>query len=416
MTGSDYYIPAGAMAVALLLKFPSFWRSRHSPMSKAIFVILATPAAGFVFGAPPTIERVNRFTGVPNISALIVCCILSCLSCAANVLLIHWRGDAEDVLRRRTRMWITATAALMLTFCVLFHFGSMPVERLRDFDTYYANTPYVRELIVLSLTAHFATTLVVATRCWRWARDLRELHAAWTHAGLLILVAAFGLGLSYAALKLLAVAARWAGTDAWDWLSTDLAPPLAGIGSCMTATGILLPAIGQGASSRRRALHRFRRLQPLWSEIRTEIPPTSPPPMPWWKPVERRLIQRETDIFDAVLRLTPWCDHTTGTKAYALALADHSESRRARSEADASVLAHAVIRKSNAQPAVTPDQRWTITSTEDSEDLVDLSTAMLHSPHVRTARRTTPTPDREPARADQWRRPRTSTPEPCPEP
>ncbi|MFJ7271869.1 MAB_1171c family putative transporter [Streptomyces sp. NPDC099050] len=389
MSGSDYYIPAGALLIALLVKSPWFWRNWHSPMAKSILVILASPAAGFLFGAPPTIERVNRFIGVPNISALIVFCILSCLSCASNVLLIHWRGDAEDVLRRRTRIWVAATAALIVTFCVLFHLGSMPVERRRDFDTFYANTPFVRELIVLSLTAHFATTLLVATRCWRWARGLRELHAAWTHAGLLILVAAFGFGLSFALFKFLAVGARWAGTDRWDWLSTDVAPPLAGVGACMTAVGILLPAIGQGAESRWRALHRFRRLRPLWSEIRRDIPPTSPPPMPWWKPVERRLMQRETDIFDAVLRLTPWFDHTTGTKTYALALADHSESRRARSEADASVLAHAVIRKGLARPPVTPEQRWTITSTEDSEDLVDLSAAMLRSPHVRTTRRTT---------------------------
>ncbi|WP_327306266.1 hypothetical protein OG730_24505 [Streptomyces sp. NBC_01298] len=389
MTGSDYYIPAGALAIALVVKAPSFWRNRHSAMAQSILVILAAPAAGFVFGAPPTIERVNRFFGVSNVSVLIVCCILSCLSCAANVLLIHWRGDTEDVLRRRTRIWVAATAVLIVTFCVLFYLGSMPIERRRDFDTFYANTPFVRELIVLSLTAHFATTLVVATRCWRWARELRDVHDAWTYAGLLILVAAFGFGLSYALLKLLAVGARWAGTDGWDWLGTDIAPPLAGVGSCMTGIGILLPAIGQGAESRWRALHRFRRLRPLWSEIRREIPPTSPPPMPWWKPVERRLIQRETDIFDAVLRLTPWFDHTTGTKTYDLALADHSEGRRARSEADASVLAHAVIQKGLARPAVTPEQRWTITSTEDSEDLVDLSAAMLRSPRVQRTRQTT---------------------------
>lgn len=92
MTGSDYYIPAGVLAIALVVKSPSFWRTWHSPMSKSIFVILTSSAAGFVFGAPPTIERVNRITGVPNISALIVYCILSCLSCGSLVLLMHWRG------------------------------------------------------------------------------------------------------------------------------------------------------------------------------------------------------------------------------------------------------------------------------------------------------------------------------------
>ncbi|MCJ0871136.1 MAB_1171c family putative transporter [Streptomyces sp. AP-93] len=389
MTGSDYYVPAGALAIALVVKSPSFWRSRHSPMTKSIFVMLTASAAAFVFGAPPTIERVNRFTGVPNISALIVYCVLPCLSCGSNVLLIHWRGGAEEVLRGRTRMWIAATAALIVTFCVLFYLGSVPVERPRDFDTFYANTPFVREVIVLYLVAHFATTLVVATRCWRWARELRDLQAAWTHRGLLILVVAFGFGLSFALLKLLAVGARWAGTDGWDSLSTDVAPPLAGLGAALTTIGFLVPAVGQGAVSRWRALHRFRRLQPLWSEIRPEVPPASPPPMPWWKPIERRLMQRETDIFDAVLRLTPWFDHATGTKAYGLALAEHSENRRARSEADASVLARAVIQKGSTLPPVTPEQRWTVTSTEDSEDLLDMATAMRHSPRVQATRQAT---------------------------
>ncbi|MFF1411562.1 MAB_1171c family putative transporter [Streptomyces sp. NPDC058289] len=393
MTGSDYYIPVGVLAVALVAKAPYFWRSWHSPMCKSIFVLLAASAAAFLFGAPPTIDRVNRFTGVPNVSALIVYCVLSCLSCGSNVLLIHWRGGPEEVLRRHTRMWIAATAALIVAFCVLFHLGSVPIERRRDFDTFYANTPFVREMIVLYLTAHFATTALVAIRCRRWARELRDLQAEWTQRGLLVLVVAFGFGLAFALLKLVAVGARWAGTDRWDALSTDIAPPLAGLGAAMTTMGFLMPAVAQGAVSRWRALHRFRRLQPLWSEIRSEIPPTSPPPMPWWKPVERRLMQRETDIFDAVLRLTPWFDHTTGTKAYAHALAEHAVSRRARSEADASVLARAVIQKARAQPAVSPEQRWTVTSTEDSEDLVDLSAAMLLSPHVEATRRTTAVAD-----------------------
>ncbi|MFE4634943.1 MAB_1171c family putative transporter [Streptomyces sp. NPDC056773] len=319
MTGSDYYIPAGVLAIALVVKSPSFWRSWHSPMSNSIFVILAASAAGFVFGAPPTIERVNRFTGVPNISALIVFCILSCFSCGSIVLLIHWRGGPEEILRRHTRIWIGATAALIATFCVLFHLSSVPIEQQRDFDTFYANTPYVREMIVLYLTAHIATSLVVATKCWRWARELRDLQATWTHWGLLILVAAFGIGLAFALLKFLAVGARWAGTDTWDPLSTEVAPPLAGLGAGMTTIGFLVPVVGPRLGSMWESWQAYRAMEPLWRALEPFAGPGKPM---WIRPTsspEMRAMARSTEISDRLLNLAPHLDssHREAAERYA---------------------------------------------------------------------------------------------------
>ncbi|MFF3209509.1 MAB_1171c family putative transporter [Streptomyces sp. NPDC002886] len=308
MTGSDYYIPAGVLAIALVVKAPSFWRSWHSPMSNSIFVILAASAAGFVFGAPPTIERVNRFTGVPNVSALIVYCILSCLSCGSIVLLIHWRGGPEEILRRHTRTWIAATAVVIATFCVLFSLSSVPIEQQRDFDTFYANTPYVREMIVLYLTAHFAMSLVVATKCWRWARELRDLQAAWTHWGLLILVAAFGIGLSFALLKFMAVGARWAGSERWDSLSTDIAPPLAGLGAGLTTIGFLVPVVGPRLGSMWEAWRAYRAMEPLWRALEPFAGPGKPTWIRLTSSPEIRAMARSTDISDRLLNLAPYLD------------------------------------------------------------------------------------------------------------
>ncbi|WP_327255971.1 MAB_1171c family putative transporter [Streptomyces sp. NBC_01244] len=319
MTGSDYFIPAGVLAIALVVKAPSFWRSWHSPMSNSIFVILAASAAGFVFGAPPTIERVNRFTGVPNVSALIVYCILSCLSCGSIVLLIHWRGGPEEILRKHTRIWIAATAALIATFCVLFSLSSVPIEQQRDFDTFYANTPYVREMIVLYLTAHIATSLVVATKCWRWARELRDLQAAWTHWGLLILVAAFGIGLSFALLKFLAVGARWAGTDGWDALSTEVAPPLAGLGAGMTTIGFLVPVVGPRLGSMWGSWRAYRAMEPLWRALEPFAGPGKPTWIRLTSSPEIRAMARSTDISDRLLNLSPHLDssHREAAERYA---------------------------------------------------------------------------------------------------
>ncbi|MFJ8011224.1 MAB_1171c family putative transporter [Streptomyces sp. NPDC096339] len=319
MTGSDYYIPAGVLAIALMVKSPSFWRTWNSPMTKSIFTILACSAAGFVFGAPPTIERVNRITGVSNISALIVYCLLSCLSCGSLVLVIHWRGGPEETIRRHTRVWIAATAAVMVTFCVLFSLSDVPIEQQRDFDTFYATTPYVREMIVLYLSAHTATSLVVATKCWRWARELRDLQAAWTHWGLLILVAAFGLTMSFALLKFLAVGARWVGTGSWDWLSTDVAPPIAGVGAGLTTIGFLLPVIGPGIGSMWASWRAYRAMGPLWRALEPFAGPGKPMRMSATSSPEIRAMARSTEISDRLLNLAPYLEssHREAAERYA---------------------------------------------------------------------------------------------------
>ncbi|WP_327303596.1 hypothetical protein OG730_08245 [Streptomyces sp. NBC_01298] len=342
MTGSDYYIPAVVLAIALAVKAPSFWRSWHSPMSNAIFVILAASAAGFVFGAPPTIERVNRFTGVPNVSALIVYCILSCLSCGSIVLLIHWRGGPEEILRKHTRTWIAATAVVIATFCVLFSLSSVPIEQQRDFDTFYANTPYVREMIVLYLTAHFAMSLVVATKCWRWARELRDLQAAWTHWGLLILVAAFGIGLSFALLKFLAVGARWAGTDRWDSLSTDIAPPLAGLGAGLTTIGFLVPVVGPRLGSMWEAWRAYRAMEPLWRALEPFAGPGKPTWIRLTSSPEIRAMARSTDISDRLLNLAPYLDSSRREAAERYASSQGCEPEAALIFAEATTI-HAAL-------------------------------------------------------------------------
>ncbi|MEU6314415.1 MAB_1171c family putative transporter [Streptomyces sp. NPDC047014] len=318
MDGSDYYIPALVLAVALLVRMPSLWQNRNSPMARAIFVIIAASGAGFVFAAPPTVERVNRLTGVPNVSALIVYSFLSCLSCASLVLLIHWRGGRT--VRRQTRLWIATTCCILLTFCVLFTLSEVPLERPRDLDTFYSTTPYIREMIVLYLTSHAATATVVMTKCWRWSKELRAAKADWTRWGLLILVTAFGLGLAFALLKFAAVGAHWAGTDTWDWLSTDIAPPLAGLGAAMTTVGFLVPVVGPRLQSAYDAWRAYRRMEPLWralgpwgSGARMRIPLTSS--------AEMRATLRATEIADRLLRLAPSFDaaHQEAAERYAAA-------------------------------------------------------------------------------------------------
>lgn len=380
--GTAFLCAAAGLLITTTVKLWALRRNRRDPLLRAVTATLFVGALLFVTAAPPNLASINEIIGIPNIAAPVVYSIMTAFDGISIVLLIHWRGndDARATLRQ-TRLCLAAYAMVMVAVCVLFALGDAPVERLRDLDTYYAGTPWIREMILLYLVAHTVAAVTMTVFCLRWSRQVPGA----LKAGLLLISTGAMCMLGYDLLKYTAIAARWLGHD-WDTLSTDVAFSLAGVSAFLISAGFLLPPIGQGAGSRWRALHRFRRLQPLWLEIHPEIPSTSPPPMPWWRPVERRLMQRERDIFDAVLRLAPWFDQATGAKVYALALAERSPNRLARSEADASVLARAVIQKGCARPVVTPGNRWTLSSTEDSGDLVAMSAAMLRSPRVEVTR------------------------------
>ncbi|MFE9560840.1 MAB_1171c family putative transporter [Streptomyces sp. NPDC006487] len=381
--GTAYLSVAAGFFVATAIKLWALRKNPRDPLLRAVTATLFVAAFLFVTAAPPNLAVINEMLGIPNIAAPIVYSILTAFDGISIVLLIHWRGNEDArVTLRQTRLCLTTYATVMVAICVLFALGDAPVERLRDLDTYYSSTPWIREMILLYLTAHTVAAVTLVLLCLRWSRKVPGT----LKAGLLLITAGAVIMFGYDLLKFTAIFARWLGHD-WDSLSTDVAFSLAGFSAFLFSAGFMLPPIGQGVGSRWRALRRFRRLQPLWLEIRPEIPPTSPPPMPWWQPVKRRLMQRETDIFDAVLRLTPWFDQSTGTEIYALALAEYSEARRARGEADACVIARAVIRKGYAVPALAPERRWTVSSIEDSEDLVDMSAAMLCSRRVEVTRR-----------------------------
>lgn len=218
-------------------------------------------------------------------------------------------------------MWIAATACVISTFCVLFALSDVPAERPRDLDTYYATTPFIGQMIVLYLTAHAATATVVMTKCWRWSAELRAAKASWTRWGLLTLVTAFGLGLSFALLKFTAVGARWAGTDALDVLSTDIAPPLAGLGAFMTTVGFLIPVVGPRLESMWDAWRAYRLMEPLWSALEPWVGDGAPMRIARTSSLEMRATLRATEIADRLLNLAPHLDarHRAAAERYATA-------------------------------------------------------------------------------------------------
>ncbi|MFJ2260209.1 MAB_1171c family putative transporter [Streptomyces sp. NPDC087844] len=386
MDGSSYYLPAVAMAAVLAVKCPSLRRSWRDPLLRSVCWLLALTGLVFFFAAPPTIAEVNDVLGVTNVSAPLVYCLLSAFSAACLVLIVNWRGGPPELTRRMSRRWITGYGVVIVVLVVLFVLGDTPVERLRDFDTYYADAPFVREMIVLYLGALAVAGVAMNVMCGRWALQVQGR----LRAGLLIIVAGYVCNIAYLTAKFTAVVARWNGGNL-DYLSSDVAPVLASAGAQISAVGFCLPLACQRAGDIWSTWCRYRRLGPLWRELAPVSPHAGRAArMSWWSSAELQVTQRESDIHDGLLSLYPYFDTGIRARAHAAALATGSDPAQARAEADAAMVAAAVRAR-----AADPDGSRIASPqpprpTEGPRDLVRMSLALRHSPVVEAARSDAP--------------------------
>ncbi|MFC9295342.1 MAB_1171c family putative transporter [Streptomyces sp. NPDC057011] len=384
MSGEDYYIPAIALAISLAFKLPALRTNWRDPLLRSVCALLTLAAAVFTFAAPPTIDAVNRWTGITNVSAPLVYCLITAFSASCLVLMVNWRGGPPERTRRVSRRWILGYSVVVVTLIVLFVLGEAPVERLRDFDTYYANTPYLQQMIALYLLAHHVAAVVMVSLCWRWSLQVR----GWLRVGLVIIVVGYVFNLTYDATKMSAVVARWLGHDLDD-LSTYVAPPLAAVGALISAMGFVVPLLCQRLSDNWRTWTTYRRLDALWQEVQICTHSCTPGVrMSWWSAAELRVIQRESDIHDGFLHLGPYFDRSLRDDAYGRAVAQGADEGSARAVADAAMVAAAVQARS-----ADPDGR-VIGASEESvfdipdapRDLLRISHALRHSPVVQAVR------------------------------
>ncbi|MET9319766.1 MAB_1171c family putative transporter [Streptomyces sp. NPDC003038] len=387
MNGEDYYIPAAAMAISLAFKLPALRHNWRDPLLRSVCALLTLAGAVFTFAAPPTIEAVNRWTGIVNVSAPLVYCLITAFSASCLVLVVNWRGGPPEQTRRISRRWILGYSAVIVALIVLFVLGEAPVERLRDFDTHYANTPYIRQMIGLYLLAHHVAAVVMVAMCWRWSLQVR----GWLRVGLVIIVSGYMFNLSYDATKISAVVARWLGHNL-DGLSTFVAPPLAAVGALISAIGFVLPLVCQRMSDNWQTWTTYRRLGTLWQEVQISAPGGGTPGvrMSWWSAAELRVIQRESDIHDGFLHLGPYFDRRHRDDAYERAVAEGADEETARAVADAAMVAAAVqARSADPEGAVigAAAEETTLDTADGPRDLLRISHALRHSPVVAALRR-----------------------------
>ncbi|MEW1638510.1 MAB_1171c family putative transporter [Streptomyces sp. NPDC093801] len=361
--------------VAALLRLPGLLRNPRDPLLRAVMAMLVTGVGVFFFTSVPVVAKVNELTGVPNAAAPFD--YFWAMACAASgiVLIINWRGGPPERIRRATRWCIAGYGTLCAALVVLFAQADAPVERLRDLDTYYANTPYMREMIVLYLVGHTVASTVMASMCRRWLRHVDgELRA-----GLALMVTGYGLAIGFGLLKFTALGARWAGAD-WDVLSTEVARGFTSVAAPLIACGMVLPIVVRRFRGRWQDWTRYRRLEPLSQLVGGLAPTPAAAGVPLLASVGVRRLQRESVIHDGLLVLNPYFDLGLRARTLAEAVAGGATGDRAAADADAAmVLAAVKTMRADPERRVIASSRALQEPAGEDRDLVRISQALLHT-------------------------------------
>jgi hypothetical protein len=382
-----FWIPAAVLTAALAIKLPTIIRLWRDPLLRAVGGLLLLACAVFVFVAPSTIAWTNRVTGVPNISVPWCYSLLTAFCASCLLLIIAWRNGLTDrsAATRRAMRWVVAVySGVIVALWVLFALADAPVERLRDVDTYYATTPFMREEILLYLLAHTVAVLITSWLVWNWVRT--DGLDAWLRWGLKLLGVGYAMNLGFDAAKLTAVVAR--GTrPAQDRLGTPLAPAVACLSAILIAVGFILPHAGQYLHDRWRVRLAHRELRPLYVLMRGVN--GGGVPVVLRATPELRLIRRETFIRDVLLPLARHIDEGRRRRAHDTALALGFEPGRAKALAAAVTIQDAVEAKRRA-----PDSAGT--GHPDTTDLLQeigaVSRALRHPDDLAAVRAGTAAP------------------------
>ncbi|MEU4038528.1 MAB_1171c family putative transporter [Streptomyces collinus] len=339
------YISCGVLWLGLALKLRDLIGHRSDPFLRAITALLALASLCWLLGSPPTVSAVNRTTGIANLAAPLTYAVITAYGAACLVLVVYWRDGRGG--RARARRWIISYAVVIAAIGVLFALGDARTERRIDFDTYYATTPYISEMIVLYLVAHL--TAVTVTGLWsvRWA--MGSTVRGWVRASLLTLGLGTALSAGYSLSRLVAAVARWCGKD-WTVLATKLSPGFAGAGAFLTVTGVLLPFIGHHVTRWRHELRAYTRLAPLERQLEELLKrrtlrlrrPLSPLVwLPW----------RQSSIHNGLNALQAYLDQDLYERTYERELRRADDVEQAEATALATTIAAAAVSERAGRPA-----------------------------------------------------------------
>ncbi|MGA5127769.1 MAB_1171c family putative transporter [Streptomyces pseudogriseolus] len=369
-----YAVPTLLLAVALVFKAPTLARAWRDADVRATSLLLLLATCVFVSVTPVNIHRINEITGVPNIAAPWTYSLLTAFCATCLTMIMRWREEPSPARDRRMRRVYVIYTGIIVGLWVTFLLADVGQERIYDLDTFYANTPFMREHILLYLVAHMVSALVAAYMIGTW---FSAVESRWLKAGLVCLQAGYASGLVFDVAKIVAIGARWNGVD-WDFLSTKLAPPFALLDAVLVAVGFIIPQAGPPLQRWISDRRQYQRLYPLWRALRTVEPSSAQARVSRLAALDLRLLQREQHIHDAMLRLAPHYDPDLYARQYRTARVLLGDEKRARGIAGAAAIRAAVASFDGRTPRTTTGQP--VIGPEITEHIEAISMAMRRRP------------------------------------
>lgn len=312
-------ISAAVGWIATALKASDLRRSPDDRGLRSMVAAMAGLSAAFTIEIPTLYHGIGSWTGVADLSRLLVHSLILVASCAVQTMLIHWAYEHDVAARKAPRRWIGLAVALV-GLIILFSLDptrDQVVDVPNRFDRPNLVLTFYSLVFYLFLTFSMAETWRDA---WRYTRQTRSFF----RAGLWCIGTTGLIGTIFGLHQTAYLVLRAAGSDV-TWPRNAIGNGLALAAVVSLALGVALPTVGARAAEiprRRRQRRVLAQLEPVWQDLHELFPEVVFAPQHEADPGRApgtRLYRRFIEIADARLQLRPYLDHTVAERARAAA-------------------------------------------------------------------------------------------------
>jgi hypothetical protein len=259
--------------LGFLFFLPRAARARQAlrdPTEAALLIAFGLTWIIFAVSTPSVSAWLDQFTGVHNLSALIIDCSLVLYSCVIQTLVLMWvypPEKARPAIRRRVIIYGLVLVTMISLFLAA---GSTHGISVSDYFLHYADKPPIAAYLALYLVALSAGLASMLRICLRYAG---EAGSSWLRRGLQVSGAGCGIGLAYCACRVGTGVSPLLGWPRGIW---ELGVAVfGGSAAVLILIGLTLPSWGPslGAAPRRLGRHlAYCHLHPLWTAITAAAP------------------------------------------------------------------------------------------------------------------------------------------------
>jgi hypothetical protein len=266
-------VMAGFCFVAFVYKLLTSSNVHRDPATMALLAVFASGAVSWTVVTPGVSERLERWSGLPNLSTLIMELLAAVvLSPALLIAVITWSNSTADA-KHKTRFVIARGLTIGAIMIILWIIAAVKTPDGTEYLVQNANHPMViAYLLVFELGFGLGLTVLLRL-CWPYARLSRD---TWLRRGLFVTMVGAGADLVVIASRLISVPALSLGYDPMSWeAAIGIVSRLGTVGIVL---GLLLPSIAAQCNNMMawwRDVRSYQALGSLWRDLNTAFPDVS---------------------------------------------------------------------------------------------------------------------------------------------